>query len=493
MINALVWLRCDFRIADNPALFHAIKHAQNAGSSVIALLILSPKEDFSHDRAPVQVDFMLRNARHLSNRLWEDHHIPLLCREAKDAKDVQEIMDSVVSKYQIGHVLFNNQYEVDESRRDDKFVKRMQDKGVKVSRFHDQVIVPPRKVTKQNGEAHQVFTQFRMAWTEYLRNNPNLLRLYQAPAFENELSALDKIGIAQPENIPEFLAQFQLSKETRTRMQHLYPEGEEFAQKRLGDFCDNWLSQYKEKRDLPALPSTSGMSVYLSTGVISLKQCFVKAMELNGQSFEDKNGHPSIVKWIHELIWREFFKHILVFYPRVCMNQPLQLETKSIKWRFEEKEFKAWCEGKTGYPMVDAGMRQLNETGWMHNRTRQICASFLTKHLLHDWRLGEKYYMEHLIDGDFAANNGGWQWTASTGTDSRGTRIFNPIIQAEKYDVEGSYIKRYVPELAGVNDPKALRDPTKLLGRDVVKKLGYVPAIVNYGFAVKRAQEAFRQ
>lgn len=164
------------------------------------------------------------------------------------------------------------------------------------------------------------------------------------------------------------------------------------------------------------------------------------------------SGRKGVTTWIGELIWREFYRHILIGFPQVCMNRPFRVETDRLPWRYDEGQFEAWCAGRTGVPVVDAGMRQLAQTGWMHNRLRMITAMFLTKDLFIDWRLGERHFMRHLVDGDFANNNGGWQWSASTGTDAAPYfRIFNPFNQSRRYDPTGDYIRRFVPELEGVS------------------------------------------
>lgn len=175
------------------------------------------------------------------------------------------------------------------------------------------------------------------------------------------------------------------------------------------------------------------------------------------------------------------------------MNRPFKPETDKVQWRYDDKEFQAWCDGKTGYPIVDAGMRQLNETGWMHNRVRMIVASFLSKHLLQDWRRGEQYFMENLIDGDFASNNGGWQWAASTGTDAQPYfRVFNPYLQSQRFDPTGEYIRKYVPELRSVKNVNALHDPEGVLGKAGIEKLGYCMKIVEHELGRERAIAAFQ-
>ena len=238
----------------------------------------------------------------------------------------------------------------------------------------------------------------------------------------------------------------------------LWPAGEGHAQQRLAHFANEQIHYYKDERDLPAVPGTSQISAYLAAGVISPRQCLHAALQNNHGEFE--SGSPGVFTWVTELLWREFYKHILVGYPRVSRHRAFRLETEFLPWRDAPEELAAWKEGRTGIPIIDAAIRQLLETGWMHNRLRMVVAMFLTKNLLIDWREGERFFMQHLIDGDLAANNGGWQWSSSTGTDSVPYfRIFNPLSQSERFDPEGRFIKHWLPELADLNK-KEIHNPS---------------------------------
>ena len=233
-------------------------------------------------------------------------------------------------------------------------------------------------------------------------------------------------------------------------MRALWPAGEKEARRRLDTFADEQISYYKNERDFPAKPGTSQLSAYLAAGVVSPRQCLHAALQSNQGEFE--SGNIGAITWINELLWREFYKHILVGYPRVSRHRAFRPETEALAWRDAPEDLAAWKEGRTGFPIIDAAMRQLLETGWMHNRLRMVVAMFLTKNLLIDWREGERFFMHHLVDGDLAANNGGWQWSSSTGTDAAPYfRIFNPVTQSEKFDSEGVFIKHWLPELAELN------------------------------------------
>ncbi len=268
----------------------------------------------------------------------------------------------------------------------------------------------------------------------------------------------------------------------------LWPAGEPEAQRRLENFVQR-IGNYQRVRDMPAVNGTSLLSPYLAAGVISPRQCLAAALAANKGQIAGDDG---VATWISELAWRDFYTHVLVGFPRVSKHRPFKLKTDQLNWRTDEPKFEAWKQGRTGYPIVDAGMRQLNQTGWMHNRLRMVTAMFLTKHLLIDWRWGEKYFMQHLIDGELAANNGGWQWSASTGTDSVPYfRIFNPFSQSKRFDPDGDFIKKLCPELSPI-PPAALHDEKKFSAAIAKHGVDYPTYIVDYKQGRERALQAFK-
>ncbi|MCY1406591.1 Deoxyribodipyrimidine photo-lyase [compost metagenome] len=268
----------------------------------------------------------------------------------------------------------------------------------------------------------------------------------------------------------------------------LWPAGETEAHDRLQRFIDEAVDDYQLQRDFPAVAGTSQLSPYLAAGVISPRQCLLRALGHNHGEFD--SGNSGLVTWINELIWREFYKHILNGYPRVSRHRAFRQETEALPWRHAPDELKAWQEGRTGIPIIDAAMRQLLATGWMHNRLRMIVAMFLTKNLLIDWREGERFFMRHLIDGDLAANNGGWQWSASTGTDAVPYfRIFNPVSQSRRFDSQGWFIKRWLPELADT-DEKNIHSP--MPPAQLFATSNYPQPIVDLGSSRQRALNAFK-
>jgi deoxyribodipyrimidine photo-lyase len=266
-----------------------------------------------------------------------------------------------------------------------------------------------------------------------------------------------------------------------------WPAGEAHAKRRMESFLESRIDEYKERRDFPGVNGTSTISPYLTSGVVSARQVIHAAMGVNQNKHDaGKNG---VVKWIEEVVWREFYKHMLIGFPRLSKHRPLQLETERIRWKTNDEHLRAWKEGRTGYPMVDAAMRQLTRRGWMHNRVRMITAAFLSKDLFLDWREGERWFMRNLVDGDLANNNGGWQWSASVGADAQPYfRVFNPTSQGERFDPEGDFVREYVEELRDV-DAKEIHDPSPLTR----ERCGYPAPIVDHATARDEAIEAFKK
>jgi deoxyribodipyrimidine photo-lyase len=274
--------------------------------------------------------------------------------------------------------------------------------------------------------------------------------------------------------------------------------GESEAQRRLRAFtsgADPPIYRYAEMRDRIDLEATSRLSPYMRFGMLSARQAALAALGA-AEAAPGDSARRGAQAWLNELIWREFYVSILYYFPHV-LERSFRANLQSIPWANDEEEFGAWCKGQTGYPIVDAAMRQLLASGWMHNRARMIVASFLVKDLLIDWRWGERYFMQHLVDGDPAANNGGWQWTAGTGTDAAPYfRVFNPVLQAQKYDPERRYVRRWVPELGRVPD-RFIHTPWRM-GADLQQKSGcvigqdYPAPIVDHAWARERALAAYR-
>ena len=466
----LIWLRSDLRQHDNTALAAAA-----ARGPTVAVYLLSPQQWLEHDDAACKIDFWLRNLRELNASLGA-LNIPLLLRTADHWDQAPAVLLELCRQLNIEAVHVNEEYGVHESRRDAAVAAALKAKGITFHSYLDQLLFKPGTVLTKTETYFQVFSQFRKVCYERLHRSVPVL--VKAPGKQAKLNI-------DSDPVPASVAGFATPSES---LRALWPAGEQEARRRLDTFADAQIDYYQSERDFPAKPGTSQLSAYLAAGVISPRQCLHAALQSNQGEFD--SGKVGAVTWINELLWREFYKHILVGYPRVSRHRAFRPETEALAWRDAPDELAAWQEARTGLPIIDAAMRQLLETGWMHNRLRMIVAMFLTKNLLIDWREGERFFMRHLIDGDLAANNGGWQWSSSTGTDSAPYfRIFNPLSQSEKFDSEGLFIKHWLPELAGLNK-KEVHNPATAGGLFGVAN--YPSPIVNLGASRERALAAFK-
>ena len=467
----LVWFRRDLRVTDNSALFQA---ANQADEGVLGVYFITPGQWKQHDDADCKINFWIENLRLLSDSLAK-LNIPLIINTCDTFSTVPKQLVDLAKKHKCDGLFFNREYEINELRRDRAAAKACQAAGISVNRFHDRIIVPPREISTKEDRFYSVFTPYRKVWeTKALDFTEPLPKLRKQQELDIESSI-----------VPGSVTGFDFSNVRSD----LWLAGESEAQKQLKKFSAH-ISSYDEARDIPSVNGTSLLSPYLVAGVISPRQCMAAALTANGGNIAGKNDGARV--WISELTWRDFYAHVMVGFPRVSMHQPFKPKTESVPWRDSEKDFSAWKNGQTGYPIVDAGMRQLNQTGWMHNRLRMVTAMFLTKHLLIDWRLGERYFMQKLIDGDLAANNGGWQWSASTGTDSVPYfRIFNPFSQSKRFDPDGIFIKKLCPELKDIQ-PKALHDEKKFAKALAEADYDYPSYIVDYKAGRERALTAFK-
>lgn len=467
----LLWLRTDLRVHDNSALAAAM-----AAGPTVALFLLSPGQWQAHDDAPSKVDFWLRNLAELSRELGA-LNVPLLVRQADHWSAAPQVIAELCQQLQIGSVQVNEEYGVHESRRDQAVAQALDALGINFRSHLDQLLFRPGSVLTKSGGYFQVYSQFRKVC--YQRLHSALPAPVRRPAAQAPLPiASDPIADAVPGFTPPAAS-----------LRQLWPAGEQEAHRRLLAFADEQINYYQSERDLPGKPGTSRLSAYLAAGVLSPRQCLHAALHANRGEFD--SGNNGIVTWINELLWREFYKHILVGYPRVSMHRAFRPDTDALAWRQAPDELAAWQQGRTGFPLIDAAMRQLLATGWMHNRLRMVVAMFLTKNLLIDWREGERFFMRHLIDGDLAANNGGWQWSASTGTDSAPYfRIFNPLSQSQRFDPDGRFIRHWLPELTGLNN-KDIHNPAAMGG--LFSVADYPRPMVDLGSSRARALAAFKR
>ena len=440
-MKSLVWFRSDIRMDDNPALREACANY----SEVHAIYLYSPKQLNAHNESNVKIDFLIQNLTILNNNL-NKFNIPLTVLESDGFDNDSLLIKDISIERQIDKVFWNNQIGEDEQARDRKTIEFLSKINIEHESFFDQVVYEPGTLKTGQGGPYSVFTPFKRKWIE------NFDMDFLDINFKYEVKKPSKIS----SNIESFNFQF---IQNHTVDMNQWRPGEDEAAARLNNFLKNKIIDYSKNRNDPIIDGTSRISPYLALGIISSKRCILEALKLN--NFEFNSGHIGITKWIDEIVWREFYKNIMFCFPKVSKGQPFQDYSKLIKWRYVESEFNAWKKGITGFPIVDAAMRQLQNEGWMHNRLRMVVAMFFTKNMLHDWRLGEAYFMQNLIDGDFASNNGGWQWSSSTGTDAAPYfRIFNPITQSTNFDKEGLFIKKYIPELKDL-DKSVIHNPPK--------------------------------
>lgn len=468
-MRCLVWFRVDLRTRDNPALLAA---SARATRGCVAVCLLAPEMWRRHDEGGVKIDFILRSLRHLSSEL-DRLRIGLCIRQAPAAADAPEALLRLAREHDCDALYFNRQLEINERHRDQRVQDAFESERLAVEAFDEQTILPPGAVRTKEGGFFSVYTPFRKAWLAAARDGADI-DPSDRPRAQPE-------RVCEPDPVPERIEGFDSPIDAA-----LWPAGERVAHERLDAFCAGPISEYHTDRDRLDREGTSRLSPYLAQGVLSLRQCLRAARDANAGRFE--GGAPGAEKWLSELLWREFYRHLLDACPRVSMGRASKPETDRLRWRRDEDDFQRWTQGRTGFPVVDAAMRCLLSTGWMHNRARMIVAMFLTKDLSIDWRWGERWFMRRLIDADLSNNNGGWQWAASTGADAQPYfRIFNPTKQSHRHDPDGAFIRRWVPELADLPAP-SVHDPSPFDRA----RLGYPEPMVDHAAARERALAAFR-
>jgi len=422
------WFRKDLRTKDNNALSEFIKEIKmkfKEGKDSFTLLYIknTNQNSYSGEKRLIFLDQCLSE---LKNNLEESGlHLNIIFGKSED------VFKNLSRNFKL-KVFANSQVEPYTKKRDEKVKEIIKLAGGELLLFDDTTLMKFGGLLKDDGTPYTVFTPFKKKFL-------NLLTEENYSERKCDLKVLKKFE------------QYRLNAEKEYIFKSGNPEsrfkgGNTEAEKSLKEFIKNGIISYKEKRDFPAVKGTSEISPHLHFGTLSIRECFRVAFDIVEKE-KDKTGTET---WISELIWREFYYQITYNFPYI-INGAFKKEYNNINWENDDVKFRKWCEGMTGYPIVDAGMRQLVKEGWMHNRVRMITAMFLTKDLLIDWKWGEKFFAEHLIDLDFASNNGGWQWSASTGCDAQPYfRIFNPYLQSAKFDSEGIYIRKYIPELKNV-------------------------------------------
>ncbi len=415
------------------------------GVPLLALYISTPKQWRAHDIGDARIDFEYRTLCALATELGE-LGIRLHCLYAEDYAHTPAVLLNLCAELSVQHVCANRQYEFNETARDRVIHRQLRAKGIGISWHHDQCLTAPEQIRTGDGQCYSVFTPYKNKVLNILSQQP--------PSICHNLSPLTN-AVSQPNAVPtltenhttsDFWGDYRATPDSHDA----WPAGESAALARLAAFCSEDLAAYPQTRDLPSIAGTSGLSPHLAVGALSARQCWLRAQQ--STLMQEASG-AATEKWCTELIWRDFYRCIMVGFPHVGQSLPFKRNTDAMRWLNDAAQFDAWCQGHTGYPIIDAAMRCLNATHFMHNRLRMICAMFLVKDLLIDWRWGERYFAQKLIDFDFASNNGGWQWSASTGNDAVPYfRIFNPTKQSQTYDASGAFIRTWVPELSGCSD-----------------------------------------
>jgi deoxyribodipyrimidine photo-lyase len=426
---SIFWFRRDLRLDDNAGFYRALK-----GEHPVLPLFIFDKDilDKLEDKDDARVTFIYNEVEKISDEL-KRHGSSLLVLYDKP----EHAWDDVLKEYDIAEVYTNHDYEPSAKKRDEAIAQKLKKNNIGFKTYKDQVIFDRSEVTKADGEPYTVYTPYMRKWYETLKpfylkpypNNKYFKNLYQTHALP--IPTLKHMGFEKSDM--------------------------EFP----GKHYEKYIADYAEKRDFPGTPGTTHIGMHLRFGTVSIRELATKANEHRNKT------------WLNELIWREFYMMILDNFPKT-MDHAFRPEYDRIKWVNDEKQFDAWCKGMTGFLLVDAGMRELNATGYMHNRVRMVVASFLAKDLLIDWRWGERYFARKLLDYEMASNVGGWQWSAGSGTDAAPYfRIFNPDSQLKKFDPDLIYIKKWVPEYADISK--------------------YTKPIIDHAFARERCLKAFKE
>ena len=470
----LLWLRQDLRIFDHTALHHAM-----AAGPTVAVVVLSPEQWRLHHDATIKIDFYLRQLTQLKQDLAA-LNVPLIILRVELWRDIARAFEQLIHQLDIAAMYAHREAGSNEIQRDTAVEDMLSQQQINSHFFDDATLFPFTSIRNKSEQPYQVFGAFKKQC--YARLSISLPQCYPRP--EPQATFILKLD-KNLYDIPS-LSTLGFSAISQTQ-QDLWPVGEDYALDLLDKFLADHVEDYDQARDYPHLNGTSQLSAYLNIGMLSIRACIQALFREQYGDFDFSNQGQQI--WLDELLWREFYLHILFDFPKVSKHLPFKEQTQKLAWRDAPQDLNAWQQGKTGIPIVDAGMRQMLATGWMHNRVRMIVAMFLSKNLLIDWRLGEAWFMQHLIDGNLAANNGGWQWCASTGTDAVPYfRIFNPVSQSQKFDPQDEYLRKWLPELAHL-DAKEIHDPyTKNPQRD----LDYPRPIVDLKQSRLQAIAAFK-
>jgi deoxyribodipyrimidine photo-lyase len=463
----LFWHRRDLRLSDNIGLAAARAKSQK----VVGVFCLDPNILERDDVAPARVTYMIGSLQSLKER-YSTAGSQLLILHANPTQAIPALAAALNARA----VFWNWDVEPYSKERDRAVMEALKEKGIEVHNNWDQLLQAPEEIRTGSGQPYTVYTPFWKNWRGKPKANPaEELKNAQGLTQEEQETAKQAGAVELP--TAEDLG-FVWDNELVTA------PGEWAAQEKLEEFCDSTIYDYQQQRNFPGVHGTSQLSAALKFGVIGIRTVWAATLAALENS-RSEEAEASIRVWQQELAWREFYQHAMYNFPALAEGA-FRETLKNFPYDNNKDYFQAWCEGRTGYPIVDAAMRQMNEIGWMHNRCRMIVANFLTKDLLINPQLGEKYFMQKLYDADLSANNGGWQWSASSGMDPKPVRIFNPATQAKKFDPEGEYIREWLPELRSV-------DTEFLISGDILpierEALNYPAPIVDH----QKQQREFKQ
>lgn len=479
--NVAHWFRSkDLRIHDNKALYNASQLANRKSKPLIGVYIYCPEEFEWHGTSPARSNFIVQSLALMQAELKE-LNIPLVFVRAHGRKDIVPSIISFLKENDVSHVFANFEYEVDELRRDIKVLHRLGG-DVQFSLHHDQTVVEPGTVKTASGGPLKVFTPYHRAWLGIVKNSPDLLDTVPPPSKNTTFPAV-KGGSLEAPPIPKN-KQFD-SEETKNRIRQLWPAGHAAGVDRLRHFINKQIEEYAATRSDPSKDSSSRMSAYFSSGAVSVREALsaLRSYNRNSADFGSSGASPGVSAWVREIVFRELYRQMVVVVPHNSMNLPQNLKFEFVQWEDDEAGWEKWYQGRTGVPFIDAGMRQLNHEAYMHNRLRMNVSSYLCCNLLIDYRRGERYFAETLVDWDLSNNTQGWEPSYT---------VFNPVSQAEKNDPNGDYIRKWVPELRGVKG-KAVFSPHDRLSKEQFEKLGYPRPHVDWHETKKRCMERFKR
>ena len=468
----LFWHRRDLRISDNIGLLRARQQSQK----IVGVFCLDPNILERDDVAPVRVTYMIGCLQHLQQRYAEVGSQLLILRT-----DPRQGIPSLAAALNAKGVFWNWDVEPYSQERDRAVQDALKEKGIEfLDHNWDQILHAPEEICTGSNQPYTVYTPFWRNWSSKPKAAP-------------VESLSDVIGLTEAEQETARQAgvvELPTAKDLGFNWDNdlVLAPGEAAAQARLEEFCDYAITEYKEQRNFPANNGTSQLSAALKFGAIGVRTVWAATIAALENSRSDE-VEISIRAWQQEIAWREFYQHAMYNFPQLATSAYREA-LKNFPYTDNEEYFQAWCEGKTGYPIVDAAMRQMNTIGWMHNRCRMIVANFLTKDLLINPQLGEKYFYQKLIDGDLSSNNGGWQWSASSGLDPKPVRIFNPSTQAQKFDPEGEYIREWLPELRSIDTEFLVTGNISEQERDA---LGYPMPIVDHKIQQRQFKAIYQQ